>query len=113
MSWRLLRQLLQETSGRVEQGCGTISDAYIHYYYKLEVTYSQLRSCLDPRGARGALTTIKYQIHDRDNYSSNDSISNLQYKESMTSKIYSIDKNVTISSFAYDVYVNNNTTKNY
>ena len=22
--------------GRLEQGCGTISDAYIHYYYKLQ-----------------------------------------------------------------------------
>jgi len=33
-----LRQLLQETSGRLEQGCGTISDAYIHYYYRLQVT---------------------------------------------------------------------------
>jgi len=33
-----LRQLLQETTGRLEQGCGTISDAYIHYYYKLQVT---------------------------------------------------------------------------
>jgi len=22
---------------RLEQGCGTISDAYIHYYYKLQV----------------------------------------------------------------------------
>ena len=31
-----LRQLLQETTGRLEQGCGTISDAYIHYYYKLQ-----------------------------------------------------------------------------
>jgi len=30
-----LRQLLQETTGRLEQGCGTISDAYI--YYKLQV----------------------------------------------------------------------------
>jgi len=30
-----LRQLLQETTGRLQQGCGTISDAYIHYYYKL------------------------------------------------------------------------------
>ena len=33
-----LRQLLQETTGRLEQGCGTVSDAYIHYYYKLQVT---------------------------------------------------------------------------
>ena len=34
-----LRQLLQETTGRLEQGCGTIRDAYIHYYYKLQVTF--------------------------------------------------------------------------
>jgi len=33
-----LRQLLQEATGRLEQGCGTISDAYIHYYYELQVT---------------------------------------------------------------------------
>ena len=33
-----LRQLLQETTGRLQQGGGTISDAYIHYYYKLQVT---------------------------------------------------------------------------
>jgi len=30
-----LRQLLEETTGRLEQGCRIISDAYIHYYYKL------------------------------------------------------------------------------
>jgi len=32
-----LHQLLQEMTGRLEEGCGTISDAYIHYYYKLNL----------------------------------------------------------------------------
>ena len=41
-----LRQLVQETTGRLEQGRETISDAYIHYYttsYKLSY---KLPSCL-------------------------------------------------------------------
>jgi len=37
-----LRQLLQETTGRLEQGCGVISDAYIHYC--LQVTSCVLTS---------------------------------------------------------------------
>ena len=35
-----LRQLLQETTGRLEQGCGTYAMlTYNHYYFKLQVTY--------------------------------------------------------------------------
>jgi len=33
-----LRQLLQETTGRLEKGCGIINDAYIQYFYKLQAT---------------------------------------------------------------------------
>jgi len=33
-----ISQLFQETAGRLEHGCGNISSAYIHYYYKLQVT---------------------------------------------------------------------------
>jgi len=34
-----LHHILQETTGRLEEGCGIISDAYIHYYYKLQASY--------------------------------------------------------------------------
>ena len=38
-----LRQLLQETTGRPEQGCEIISDAYIHYYLQVTNTSNGLK----------------------------------------------------------------------
>jgi len=34
-----LHKLLQDTTGRLEQRCGIISDAYIHYYKLQLATY--------------------------------------------------------------------------
>jgi len=61
-----LRQLLQETSGRLKQGCGTISDAYIHYYYRLQVIMpasgSSYHRCIQRRNCRSSLSVVAANI---------------------------------------------------